>query len=120
MQPRVKIWLESDSGAYLLGPGALQLLIAIHQTGSLKAGAKASGLSYRAAWDRLKKAEKGLGFALLERRSGGEGGGSSALTPQAEELVQRYQKFCDHLEADLAKRFDKAFAGWNPQKTGIG
>lgn len=114
MQPRVKIWLESDSGAYLLGPGALQLLIAIHETGSLKAGAKASQLSYRGAWDRLKKAEEGLGFALLERHSGGEGGGSSALTPQAQALVERYQTFLKNLEADITQRFDQAFAGWNP------
>lgn len=114
MQPRVKIWLESDSGAYLLGPGALHLLIAIHETGSLKAGAKASQLSYRGAWDRLKKAEAGLGFALLERRSGGEGGGSSALTPQAQALVQRYKTFLNDLEADITQRFEQAFADWNP------
>ncbi len=120
MQPKVKVWLESDSGAYVLGPGALQLLIEVHQTGSLKAGAKASQLSYRAAWDRLKKAEQALGFALLERRSGGEGGGSSALTTQAKELVERYQSFTQNLETDLDKRFNQAFAGWNPPKASLG
>jgi molybdate transport system regulatory protein len=98
MKLRVKFWLESHSGEYLLGPGALQLLVAIETEGNLKAGAKAIGLSYRAAWDRLKKAEEGLGFALLERHSGGEGGGRSVLTQEAATLVGRYRAFLEGLE----------------------
>ena len=108
MKLRVKFWLESDSGEYLLGPGALQLLLAIEAEGNLKAGAKVIGLSYRAAWDRLKKAEQGLGFALLLRHSGGEGGGRSVLTPEAAGLVGRYRAFLEGLEEELEARFEQA------------
>ncbi|MDX2006245.1 MAG: LysR family transcriptional regulator [Meiothermus sp.] len=111
MKLRVKFWLESGSGTYLLGPGALRLLLAVEAEGSLKAGARAIGLSYRAAWDRLKKAEEGLGFALLERQSGGEGGGRSALTPEAAELVGRYRAFLEGLEEELQARFEQALKG---------
>lgn len=115
MRPRVKFWLESDSGNFLLGPGTLRLLLATAETGSLKAGARAIGISYRAAWDRMKKAEEHLGFPLLERYSGGEGGGGSALTPGAFDLVQRYQRFVQGVEEGVEAQFRSAFAGWNPQ-----
>lgn len=82
MRLKVKFWLESDAGHFLLGPGTLRLLVAVAEQGSLKAGAKAVRLSYRSAWERLRKAEEGLGFPLLERHSGGEGGGGSTLRPQ--------------------------------------
>lgn len=112
MRVRAKFWLEAEGGGYLLGPGALHLLVAVEETGSLKAGARAVGLSYRGAWERLKKAEQGLGFALLVRHSGGEGGGGSRLSPQAGELVQRYLQFLQTAEADVERRFLEAFEGW--------
>lgn len=115
MRPRVKFWLESDSGRFLLGPGTLRLLLATAQTGSLKAGARAIGISYRAAWDRMKQAEEHLNFPLLERYSGGEGGGGSALTPRAFELVQRYQRFVQGVEAGIEAQFDNAFGDWKAE-----
>ncbi|MCS7067070.1 MAG: LysR family transcriptional regulator [Meiothermus sp.] len=112
MRLKVKFWLESDAGNFLLGPGTLHLLVAVARQGSLKAGARAAGLSYRGAWNRLKKAEEGLGFPLLQRFSGGEGGGGSTLTAEAEELVERYQRFVQGAEEVLEARFAEAFAGW--------
>ncbi len=109
---RAKFWLESESGSFLLGPGTLHLLLAVAEQGSLKAGAQSIGLGYRSAWNRLKKAEEGLGFPLLERYSGGEGGGGSHLTPEALELVQRYRSFLQEAEGVLEDRFNKAFANW--------
>jgi len=112
MQPKAKFWLETDSGKHLLGPGVLRLLLAVEETRSLKAGARAIGLSYRSAWDRLKQTEAGLGFALLERHSGGEGGGGSALTPEAQDLAQRYGRFLQSIEAEVETHFARAFRGW--------
>ena len=112
MRLRVKFWLESDSGSFVLGPGTLRLLLAVAELGSLKAGARAVGLGYRTAWERLKKAEEGLGFALLERFSGGEGGGGSTLTAEALELAERYQRFVLDAQEVLEARFREAFRGW--------
>lgn len=112
MRLKTKFWLESDTGDFLLGPGTLRLLLAVAEQGSLKAGARATGLSYRAAWDRLKKAEAGLGFPLLERFSGGEGGGGSTLTAEALELVERYRSFVQSIQGDLEARWAEVIAGW--------
>lgn len=109
MRAKAKFWLETGKGDYLIGPRTLRLLLATDQEGSLKAGARQAGFSYRAAWDRLQEVEGALGFALLERHSGGERGGGSVLTPRARALVQRYKKFSDWMENDLEARFHQAF-----------
>jgi len=119
MRLRMKFWLESESGDYMLGPGTLRLLLAVAEQGSLKAGARAVGLGYRTAWDRLKKAEEGLGFALLERFSGGEGGGGSSLTAEALELVERYRWFVLGTQEMLEARFYEAFAGWSQTRPDV-
>lgn len=113
MRLKTKFWLESDTGNFLLGPGTLRLLVAVAEHGSLKAGAKAIGLSYRGAWDRLKKAEEGLGFPLLKRYSGGERGGGSTLTSEAMELVERYQRFVQGVQGELEAHLIEAFVGWS-------
>jgi molybdate transport system regulatory protein len=112
MRPKAKYWLESESGDFLLGPGTLRLLLAVVEEGSLKAGAKQIGLSYRSAWDRLQKAEENIGFALLERHSGGDRGGGSSLTEQAAELVERYRNFLGKVEGEVERHFEEAFEGW--------
>ncbi|GIW28582.1 MAG: hypothetical protein KatS3mg070_1945 [Meiothermus sp.] len=116
MRLRTKFWLESESGNFMLGPGTLRLLLAVAEQGSLKAGARLVGLSYRTAWDRLKKAEEGLGFALLERFSGGERGGGSSLTSDALELVERYRRFMSSAQGVLEAHFAEAFEGWQEFK----
>lgn len=112
MRPKAKYWLESPDGTFLLGPGTLRLLLAVAEEGSLKAGAKKVGLSYRSAWDRLQKAEENIGFALLERHSGGDRGGGSSLTKQASELVERYRRFLGKMEGEVERHFKQAFEGW--------
>ncbi|RDI96664.1 LysR family transcriptional regulator [Meiothermus sp. QL-1] len=111
MRIRAKFWLESDQGEFLLGPGTLRLLGAVAEKGSLKAAARSLRLGYRTAWARLRRAEAGLGFPLLQRHSGGEGGGGSILTPEAWALLEGYQRFLEGLEEELEARFCAAFGG---------
>ncbi|MCL6569672.1 MAG: hypothetical protein K6T35_12560, partial [Meiothermus silvanus] len=49
MRPKAKIWLEREDGSYLVGPGAMHLLRAVAEAGSLKGSAKQGGRSYRKA-----------------------------------------------------------------------
>lgn len=109
MRPRVKFWLETPEGKYLMGPGLYRLLLAVAQQGNLKEGARRIGMSYRKAWDQVREAEERLGFTLLYKHSGGESGGSSQLTPQAQELLERYGKVVEGLERVVREQFAKAF-----------
>ncbi|MER3479684.1 MAG: ModE family transcriptional regulator [Meiothermus sp.] len=118
MRPKAKVWLEREDGSYLMGPGVMRLLRAVAQAGSLKAGAKRVGMSYRKAWAQLKEAEATLGFPLLQRHSGGEGGGGSALTPEALDFLERCEHFQEGVRQDLEARFREAFADWEPTRKG--
>ncbi|MBI4798570.1 MAG: LysR family transcriptional regulator, partial [Desulfarculus sp.] len=62
------MWLERD-GRVLFGQGRQELLAAIVETGSLAGAAQKLGMSYRAAWGRLKASEERLGLALVEHSS---------------------------------------------------
>jgi molybdate transport system regulatory protein len=63
---RVHIWMESG-GETLLGLGRVQLLERIEELGSLKQAAESLGMSYRAAWGKIKQSEKTLGFQLVNK-----------------------------------------------------
>ena len=87
--PRASVWLERR-GVYLLGDAEAQLLEAIERTGSIKEAAKTVGLSYRTAWARVQNLEQALGTPAVESRAGGPRRGTSALTGDARELIQRH------------------------------
>lgn len=68
----------------------LLLLQELKETGSINRSAKKAGFSYATAWRRLKDMEAVLAFPLLLPRTGGRGGGGTALTPEGESFLQRH------------------------------
>lgn len=89
---RVHLWLESGGGM-LFGLGRVQLLELVDRLGSLNQAAKALGMSYRAAWGRIKRTEEALGEPLLVKASGRKG----------------YEL------SDLSKALLKDFAAWHQE-----
>lgn len=92
------------------GPGPMELLMGVERTGSLHKAAADMGMAYSKAWALLNRLEAAWGFALLERRTGGAKGGSSALTAQGAELLRRYQTMLRDVEEEAARSFEKNFA----------
>jgi len=88
-----KIWLEKD-GRVIFGQGRSELLRAIDECKSLNAAAKKLQMSYRAAWGRLKASEDRMGIKLVEHVQGR----NMHLTPQAKELLDRYDKIEREIE----------------------
>ena len=84
------IWLRAGDNNWG-GHGRIALLSAIGQTGSITAGAKAVGLSYKAAWDAIDTMNNLAGEPLVVRTTGGKGGGGSVLTPRAERLIESFR-----------------------------
>ncbi|HRH89808.1 MAG TPA: TOBE domain-containing protein [Rubrivivax sp.] len=93
------LWL-SVGGRDLGGHGRIGLLRAIVEQGTLTAAAQAIGLSYKAAWDAVQTMNELAGQPLVQRVTGGRGGGSSQLTPHGLRLLQRYEQI-----AALHRRF---------------
>lgn len=87
MKIRHKIWLERD-GKVIFGHGRHDLFRAVEACGSLNAAAKKLGMSYRAAWGRVRASEQRLGIPLVTV-SGPEKGGR--LTPEAIELLRYFE-----------------------------
>lgn len=100
-----KIWIEDGAGDLVFGSGRLRILMAVAEHGSLLAAAKALGMSYRAAWGKIKATEERLGKPLMERRIGGSSGGGSDLTPVGKSLVKRFR----HLQSLAEKTADTLF-----------
>ena len=92
LQVKSKVWLEVD-GRPAFGDGKCQWLSLIEELGSLKAAATALGMSYRGLWGRLRVIERRLGVPLLERHTGGRGGGGTRLTPEGRRFLQAYRRF---------------------------
>jgi molybdate transport system regulatory protein len=67
------------------------------------------GLSYSKAAKMMKKAEKQLGFKLLERRIGGSGGGGSKLTEEGRELLKKYRELTRRVQEDADRVFAEVF-----------
>lgn len=67
------------------------LLAAIQSTGSLNKAARTAGYSYKGAWLLLENAASLASTPLVERTTGGKGGGGSRLTPAALALVAAWQ-----------------------------
>lgn len=108
MKVKFKLWLE-EKGGVAFAEGRRMLLESIDRLGSLNAASKELGMSYRAAWGKIKATEKVLGIKLLNVATGGKGGGGATLTPEAKELISRYKQFNDKMASLMEKEFKHIF-----------
>ena len=106
-KPGYKIWLEKDGGVQ--GDGFFQLLEHIEQKGTITAAAQAMEMSYRAAWGKIRAAEKQWHISLITTQVGGETGGGARLTPGAIDLLHRFGKFRREVDAEISKLFADNF-----------
>lgn len=75
-----------------LSPKRVQLLENIIVYGSISKAAKASQISYKSAWAWIEKMNLLASKPLVQRISGGKGGGGTIVTAFAKELVQRFNE----------------------------
>lgn len=85
------LWI-SVGGESLAGHGRIALLQAIAEHGSITQGARAFGMSYKAAWDAIDTMNNIAGERLVETATGGHGGGATRLTPRGRQLVNRFNE----------------------------
>ena len=88
---RGRIWLEKDGELYI-GGGRAVLLERIDKSGSIAAAARSMGLGYRNAWLWVEAMNRLAPSPLVEKSTGGSGGGRAVLTEEGRKAVTQYNK----------------------------
>ena len=92
---RMHLWLESGESVYF-GMGRVMLLDKIEEHGSLRKAAEDMGMSYRAAWGKLKATEEILGLVLVE--SSGTRRGGCRLTADGRRIREKFRSWFEAVE----------------------
>lgn len=95
-----RIFLES-AGERFFGPGPMELLERIAETGSISNAAKEMKMSYKKAWELINHLNAQTNFPVVVPHAGGEKGGGSTLTPEALELIKYYKAVRKRFKAFL-------------------
>lgn len=105
IRPSLFIRVKFADRAFI-GPGKAQLLELIGEHGSISAAGKAMGMSYRRAWMIIDSLNTAFVSPLVQKQTGGSGGGGAVLTELGNEVVARYRQIemdaAKHCEADLS------------------
>lgn len=97
-----RLTLQTPLGA-VLSESRIRLLEAIDRCGSLNRAAREVPLSYKAAWEALDTMNRLAPEPLVERLTGGRGGGGTRLTGYARQLV-RLHRAMESSQQDILDR----------------
>jgi molybdate transport repressor ModE-like protein len=103
-------WVIRKPGGTSLPRRVVELLVKVHEHGSLAGACKATGISYRYAWELLREGESLFGEALVTMQRGK----GSSLTLLGEKLVwadrrivARLSPLLDSLASELGAEIEK-------------
>lgn len=88
--PSLSLRIDLDPDGRI-GPGKIDLLENIAETGSISAAARAMGMSYKRAWDLVDEMNRLFGKPVVAAQSGGTRGGGASLTAIGQSLVTRFR-----------------------------
>ena len=95
--PVIRFRIDFANNCYV-GPGKIDLLEAIHRSGSLSQAARDLGMSYRRAWLLVDSLKSSFREPVTIAETGGKGGGGVTLTQFGRQLIKSYRA----LERDIA------------------
>jgi molybdate transport system regulatory protein len=84
------LWFNRADHRFL-GGDSISLLEMIDQHGSITRAAKAVGVSYKTAWDTVNTVNNLAEKPLVERLTGGKGGGGTSLTVEGKKVIEQYK-----------------------------
>ena len=96
--------MRSDEIA--MGPGKVDLLVAIDATGSISQAAKQLGMSYRRAWSLVDTMNRCFKEPLITTETGGDHGGGARVTSFGRDVLDRFNAM--QAKADAAISADVA------------
>lgn len=101
------IWFQKAQHQFL-GGDRIALLEKIDDLGSINSAAKAAGISYKTAWHLVNMMNNLSDKPLVERITGGKGGGGTLLTKEGKKVIEQFRvvqdehrRFLENLEQRL-------------------
>jgi molybdate transport system regulatory protein len=101
------LWISRSEHKFL-GGDRINLLEKIDELGSITKAGKAVGISYKTAWDAVNLINNLAEKPLVDRMTGGKGGGGTSLTAEGKKVItqfrtiqEEHRKFLDNLESRL-------------------
>jgi molybdate transport system regulatory protein len=89
LRPRLRVICGEDIA---LGPGKVDLLQLVGETGSIREAADRMGMSYMRAWTLIKTMNACFKEPLVEAARGGKAGGGARLTETGRKALTLYQQ----------------------------
>ncbi len=80
------IWFQKAENVFL-GGDRIALLEKIDELGSISSAAKAAGISYKTAWHLVNMMNNLSKKPLVDRMTGGKGGGGTVLTSEGKKIL---------------------------------
>lgn len=101
------LWMHRQQSEFL-GSDRINLLEKIDELGSITKAAKGVGISYKTAWDAINMINNLAEKPLVDRLTGGKGGGGTSLTAEGKKVIKQFKtiqeehrKFLSNLEDRL-------------------
>ena len=93
LQPRLRVRVGDEIA---LGPGKVELLELVQQTGSITEASKKMGMSYMRAWTLIRTMNNCFKQPLvIAVRGGSKGGGGAKLTETGSEALALYHQMSE-------------------------
>ena len=85
------LWIENQ-GRRFFGPGPVELLGYIEETGSINQAAKKMSMSYKKAWWIVNNLNTTSSEPMVITATGGPNGGGSTISQEAKDLITYYRE----------------------------
>ena len=107
IRPRLKVQLVGTEPFF--GPGVKTLLECIREEGSVRDACEKMGLSYSKGRKMLERAERELGYTIVERSPGGKNGGSARVSEDGMRQLPRYERIETELTGQAEEKYREIF-----------
>ena len=98
-----RVWINGPEGTFI-GYGRVILLERIREHGSISAAARSMEMSYRHAWKLVESMNRQSRNPVVEKTTGGRGGGGAVLTEAGERAIECFWSVHRDFQKFLAGR----------------
>jgi molybdate transport system regulatory protein len=101
MRLNFKVWIEDENGKPIMGKGGVELVKSIIETGSIAGAADKVNVSYKFAWEYVRRINSFVGG--IEFRKGGKNAGGTEVSERVKKMIEIYEEAVKEVNQVLEK-----------------